>query len=129
MSVYFFRSEPGAAELCRLARRESGWVANSVFISLADVMDACEMVRHQPRPDPLGLRGRLGSGFARSMGGTCQRLHSCPEIPQIRINGKLVCASWKPQAVQSQRRQPIGSAAHKRAERRDLPSPGLHAER
>jgi len=28
MSVYFFRSEPGAAELRRLARRESGRVSS-----------------------------------------------------------------------------------------------------
>ena len=53
----------------------SHWLANSVFISLADIMDAClrdglEPVRHQPRPDPLALRGRLGSSFARSIGDT-----------------------------------------------------------
>ena len=50
----------------------SHWLANSVFISLADIMDACEMepVRHQPRPDPLALRGRLGSSFARFIAGT-----------------------------------------------------------
>ena len=27
--------------------------------------------RHQPRPDPVALGGCLGSGFARSIGGTC----------------------------------------------------------
>jgi hypothetical protein len=32
--------------------------------------DGLEPVRHQPRPDPLALRGRLGSGFARSIAGT-----------------------------------------------------------
>src|SRR5258705_13646477 len=32
--------------------------------------DGLEPVRHQPRPDPLALRGRLGSSFARFMGGT-----------------------------------------------------------
>jgi len=31
--------------------------------------DGVEPVRRQPRPDPLALRGRLGSGFARSIGG------------------------------------------------------------
>jgi len=56
----------------------SHWLANSVFISLADIMDACEMawkpVRHQPRSDPLALRGRLGSGFSRSLDATyCPR--------------------------------------------------------
>jgi hypothetical protein len=56
MPAYFFRSEPGAAELRRMAGRESGrvcqrvlmianshWLANSVFRSLADIMDACEV--------------------------------------------------------------------------------------
>jgi hypothetical protein len=36
--------------------------------------DGLEPVRHQPRPDPLALRGRLGSSIARSIGGTCYRL-------------------------------------------------------
>src|ERR1700736_6558097 len=44
-------------------------------------------VRHQPRPDPLALRGRLGASFARSLGGLAiplnglrSKAHSCPEI-------------------------------------------------
>src|SRR6202035_3720200 len=32
--------------------------------------DVLEPVRHQPRPDPLALRSRLGSSFARFIGGT-----------------------------------------------------------
>ena len=51
----------------------SHWLANTVFISLADIMclrDVLEPVRHQPRPDPLALRGPLGSSFARSIAGT-----------------------------------------------------------
>src|SRR6202011_1457922 len=32
--------------------------------------DGLEPVRHQPRPDPLALRGRLGSSFVRSIGST-----------------------------------------------------------
>src|SRR5580700_10442498 len=32
--------------------------------------DGVEPVRHRPRPDPLALRGRLGSSFARFIGGT-----------------------------------------------------------
>jgi len=66
----------------------SHWLANSVFASLADIMDAgdgLEPVRHQPPPDPFALRGRLGSSFARSIGGTLlyglrSKAHSCPEI-------------------------------------------------
>jgi hypothetical protein len=42
----------------------SYWLANSVFISLADIMEACQMA-------PLALRGRLGFSFARSIGGSC----------------------------------------------------------
>lgn len=30
--------------------------------------NAVESVRHQPRPGPLALHGRLGSGFSRSVG-------------------------------------------------------------
>jgi hypothetical protein len=33
--------------------------------------DGLEPVRHQPQPDRLALCGRLASGFARSIGGTC----------------------------------------------------------
>src|SRR6266404_8855667 len=32
--------------------------------------DGLEPVRHQPRPDPLALRGRLGSSFARPIADT-----------------------------------------------------------
>jgi len=53
MPAYFFRSEPGAAELPPYSPElnpvervwhylRSHWLANSVFLSLADIMDACE---------------------------------------------------------------------------------------
>src|SRR6266850_1338160 len=52
--------------------------------------DGVEPVRHQQRPGPLTLRGRLGSGFVRSIvvpewcplsnRGPRQKTHSCPEI-------------------------------------------------
>ena len=49
--------------------------------------DGLEPVRHQPPPDPLALRGRLGSSFARSLGDPVTLLyrlrstaHPCPEI-------------------------------------------------
>ena len=35
--------------------------------------DGLEPVRHQPQPDPLALRGRLGSSFVRSIGSACYR--------------------------------------------------------
>jgi hypothetical protein len=72
----------------------SHWLANSVFISLADIMDACEMawnrVRHQPRPDPLAVRGRLGSSVACFIGGTYYATEIEPytrvqKSPEIRI--------------------------------------------
>jgi hypothetical protein len=50
----------------------SHWLANSVFRSLADIMDACdglEPVCRRSRLDPLALRGPLGSGFPGSVGG------------------------------------------------------------
>jgi hypothetical protein len=50
----------------------SHWLANSVFPSLADIMDCLrdglEPVCRRSRPDPLALRRRLGCGFARSVG-------------------------------------------------------------
>ena len=53
----------------------SHWLANSVFRSLADIMDACEMAWNRfatnHRLGPLALRGRLGSGFVRSIADTC----------------------------------------------------------
>src|SRR5262249_46511573 len=47
MSVYFFRSEPGAAELRRLARRESGRVCQRVLMiaNMLDGMDHEEAAR------------------------------------------------------------------------------------
>ena len=41
MPVYFFRSEPGAAELRRLARRESGRVCQRVLM-IANMLDGME---------------------------------------------------------------------------------------
>ena len=41
MSVYFFRSEPGAAELRRLARRESGRVCQRVLM-IANMLEGME---------------------------------------------------------------------------------------
>jgi len=41
MPVYFFRSEPGAAELRRLARRESGRVCQRVLM-IANLLEGLE---------------------------------------------------------------------------------------
>ena len=41
MSVYFFRNEPGAAELRRLARRESGRVCRRVLM-IANLLEGIE---------------------------------------------------------------------------------------
>src|SRR2546429_6052646 len=41
MSVFFFRSEPGAAELRRLARRESGRVCQRVLM-IANMLEGME---------------------------------------------------------------------------------------
>src|SRR5438874_5416140 len=41
MSVFFFRSEPGAAELRRLARRESGRVCQRVLL-IANMLEGME---------------------------------------------------------------------------------------
>ena len=53
----------------------SHWLANSVFRSLADVTDACEMAwnrsARRQRPDPIALRGLLGTSGALSIGGGC----------------------------------------------------------
>ena len=67
----------------------SHWLANSVFIQPGRhhgcLRDGLEPVRHRPRPNPLALRRRLGSGLARSIRGTWvwelrSKAHSCPEI-------------------------------------------------
>jgi len=51
--------------------------------------DGLEPVRHQPRPGPLALRGRLGSSFARSIGAryaTRDRRHTpVQKFPEIRM--------------------------------------------
>src|SRR6516162_7594023 len=55
MPAYFFRSEPGAAELRRLARRESGRVCQRV-VMIANMLegmeheDGIEGLRDRPRP-------------------------------------------------------------------------------
>ena len=41
MSIYFFRREPGAAELRRLARRESGRVCQRVLM-IANMLEGME---------------------------------------------------------------------------------------
>jgi transposase len=41
MSVYFFRSEPGAAELWRLARRQSGRVCQRV-VMIANMLEGMD---------------------------------------------------------------------------------------
>ena len=42
MPVYFFRSDPGAAELRRLARRESGRVCQRVLM-IANMLEGWSM--------------------------------------------------------------------------------------
>jgi transposase len=51
MSVYFFRSEPGAAELRRLARRESGRVCQRVLM-IANMLDGMD---HEAAARAVGL--------------------------------------------------------------------------
>ena len=73
----------------------SHWLANSVFASLPDIMDACETAWNRfatnHRLDPLALRGRLGSSVARSIAAACYR--GLPigdtrvqKFPEIRIS-------------------------------------------
>src|SRR5580692_7376285 len=47
--------------------------------------DGLEPVRHQPRSDPLALRGRLGSGFSRSLNAT----YCGPEIEPTLVSKNL----------------------------------------
>src|SRR6266404_8492795 len=47
--------------------------------------DGLEPVRHQPRPDPLALRGRLGSSFARSVAGICLGPEIKPTLPSRNL--------------------------------------------
>src|SRR5580693_818767 len=47
--------------------------------------DGLEPVRHQPRSDPLALRGRLGSGFSRSLDAT----YCGPEIEPTLVSKNL----------------------------------------
>jgi hypothetical protein len=86
MPAYFFRSEPGAAELRRLARRESGRVCQRVLM-IANMLegmeheeagrlaglsrsaayewhnryeeDGIEGLRDRPRPGPVSIAGTL----------------------------------------------------------------------
>jgi transposase len=51
MSVYFFRSEPGAAELRRLARRESGRVCQRALM-IANMLEGMEHDRPRPGRPP-----------------------------------------------------------------------------
>src|SRR5260370_5595807 len=51
MSVFFFRSAPGAAELRRLARRESGRVCQGVLM-IANMLEGME---HEPAARLAGL--------------------------------------------------------------------------
>ena len=51
MPAYFFRSEPGAAELRRLARRESGRVCQRVLM-IANMLEGME---HEPAARLAGL--------------------------------------------------------------------------
>ena len=100
MSVYFFRSEPGAAELCRLARRESGWLANSVFISLADVMDACEMAWNRFTTNHGLIRSLCAFAWAPASTVLWRHLLEaalvCRNLRRSVLDAKLVYASWKP---------------------------------
>src|SRR5205807_4904293 len=51
MSVFFFRSEPGAAELRRLARRESGRVCQRVLL----IANMLEGLKHEEAARLAGL--------------------------------------------------------------------------
>ena len=54
MPAYFFRSEPGAAELRRLARRESGRVCQRVLM-IANILEGME---HEEAARLAGLSPR-----------------------------------------------------------------------
>ena len=69
----------------------SHWLANTVFLR-----DGLEPVRHQPRPDPLALRGPLDSSFARSLGDPCY-----PALPPP-INGTLVSGNLRRSVLDAQ---------------------------
>src|SRR5271163_1847213 len=58
MPVYFFRSEPGAAELRRLARRESGRVCQRVLL----MANMREGVEHEEAARLAGLSGSTATG-------------------------------------------------------------------
>jgi hypothetical protein len=60
--------------------------------------DGLEPVCRRSRLDPLALRGRLGAGFAGSVGGACYltavwnaRDPRIQKITEIRISGRLQC--------------------------------------
>jgi transposase len=51
MSEYFFRSDPGAAEPRRLARRQSGWVCQRVLM----IANMLEGMSHEEAARLVGL--------------------------------------------------------------------------
>jgi hypothetical protein len=59
MPAYFFRSEPGAAELRRVARRVSGRVCQRVLM-IANMLEGME---HEDAARLAGLSRRLTSGI------------------------------------------------------------------
>ena len=60
MPTYFFRSEPGAAELRRLARRESGRVCQRVLM-IANMLEGMEHEEAARLAGPRFLRVRISS--------------------------------------------------------------------
>src|ERR1700748_380230 len=64
MSAYFFRSEPGAAELRRLARGESGRVCQRVLM-IANMLEGME---HEEAARLAGLRRSAGHELPKRYG-------------------------------------------------------------
>jgi DDE superfamily endonuclease len=97
---------PYSPELDPVARiwhyLRSRWLANSVFRSLADIVDTCEMAWNRFATDHRLIRslcGLLGSGFARSEGGVCDQTAARNErhtsVRKLRSSVKKGVASGK----------------------------------
>jgi hypothetical protein len=73
MPAYFLRSEPGAAELRRLARRESGRVCQRVLM-IANMLEGMEQEE----------AGRL-AGLSRSAAYECLPIGGHSEVEQLPL--------------------------------------------
>jgi hypothetical protein len=86
MSVYFFRSEPGAAELRRLARRESGRVCHRVLM-IANMLEGME---HKEAARLAGLSRSAAYEWHNSPSGSGgvtprPRCRRCKRIAELKV--------------------------------------------